>query len=1465
MSWWRNIKDAVTTSAVAEGLSEVGTGTWGLIKDSLQTPAELIDVARGKESAGSFAQRNLSERLGNVGQVMGGAQQATLEPVLGATKVEKLNEGLNWAWTNLADEPLATVQTQAGKAMTDGIPQLLDPQQWRSSYELVNREQRTAGQAWTLTGGVALGRFGLTDVDSVEGPEAQRFLASDWAQVTANTFDVMAPFVLDPAVLAGRAAALGRTTLIVKPVKADADFAALAANDRATKALDFIHRARTDTPAEASARIRHTVFPNHPDGDLLAQTFAESNKLTDHLVLRAAYGDLQAVNDLENINIAVARKTQRLLGDRQVLRESGATDVPYDLDGQMFLPLHESSVAKIDAELRYLYPEETRALRRAQINGQLANEIRLSKTAELRDRAHRSEWYTKGGVSLRAVFQGRPTHLIYLDEHGSDIQVQRAMAHTRFDPATRQQARAEYLAASTSPERQMVWETWRDRAVQKIFDDYGYHPDDVAVMVANMKTGMQAATGMMKTQRAFDGEGRSKVTTDDGGRTEIALNVAQNEQTSFIPDFREVERMAQRYRPGRILSREGARNVEAAQRVSRDTLELFNRNWKFTTLARVAYPLKVIPDEQLRIAAQLSVMANLSYAKNGILNKISDANQVQNRTREARAAKEAQLGRALDYGELSELRSEIRKTYRRTELTRGFRDLEINGRQVEPVLGAPGALTNEQVASRRAYQETFGIKATENVGILEAAMSKTHGTGQWRDSIEYPAVEGALDPVARQLAVDTWDQGFLRATNRQLGSDPVSRMMLQGLDDKAIIAWTRSPQGAEYRRSLDTHWQRHPEQWLRSYRGQVDAYLDTPALRQAALDAKVTKELADREFAGRTRPLVHGEVLAQHQAGHALVAVVNETVNKIANGLFSLPTTILSRNQLANHVYVNEVQRLMDLHDVQTLKAGGQRDTDGVLPMTAQRQAQIEAQAKRKAVTEVRKRLYDLAEESDLGHLLRFVSPFFNAWQEAITVWGRLAVEKPQVVGFLHNIWEAPDRAGITYTDPNTGEDYLAFPVPDWAREHFEGLRDVKDVRLSKRGFNMIMQGLPGVGPTVGIPVSQIVKNRPDVAANEIVKLAFPYGAPTSVQDAVLPTTIRNLIIANSAEDTDAFTRNWRMIYIKELTAYRLGQRQTKPDMADIETQAHAMTNMRSLLQSVAPSGVSFNFPLQSYFDLYKSMMADDERRKKDGSWVEGEPSADERFYDSYGPEYFAISVHASKSINGVPPTVEGFKSYGKHKDLIDEFPEWGRAIIGQEGAGVFSGEVYKWQRTHRAGPGSSQNMREPLEREEFATEADVQTGWAEFNHGMQVLYAALEERGLTNFTDKGAQDLRQIKKGLTLALEAKYPEWGKDYFVLDVHKWQRKIGALAEISAAPSLTGRPEWEGVREYLDLRTTLTSALAERKSAGDSGALDAKGNADLADLWEAATSDLVRRNAAFSSFYTRYLSNDVLMGA
>ncbi len=366
--------------------------------------------------------------------------------------------------------------------------------------------------------------------------------------------------------------------------------------------------------------------------------------------------------------------------------------------------------------------------------------------------------------------------------------------------------------------------------------------------------------------------------------------------------------------------------------------------------------------------------------------------------------------------------------------------------------------------------------------------------------------------------------------------------------------------------------------------------------------------------------------------------------------------------------------------------------------------------------------------------------------------------------------------------------------------------------------------------------------------------MIFPFGVPSGAGEAMFGKTVKNIMtVVKGDENDERYLTMFVSIYNTEWTKRNLGLRTSDPTMKEVESKAHQMAVMRLLVDFVSPSSTRFDSPYQSQIDAYKRLQADDPF------------TADEKFYDQYGPEFFQLTTHVNRLVAGVPPTLEGWEGWKKNKDLIAEHPELGALIIGAPdgGSSPFNEAVWEWQARQKIGPGSAEHLREKYTLEQILSGPGERAGWLEYHKAMTVIDTELANRGLTSLRDKQAKDLQTLKtRFVNDVLAVKYPDWYEKYNMRDGTKWERKITALTSIANDKSMRYRPDMSGVRDYLEGRGQVVAELRRRKLSGGSGMLSANSNDDLADYWDDWWHRIKLGNPAFAPVFDRYLDNDVL---
>jgi hypothetical protein len=737
---------------------------------------------------------------------------------------------------------------------------------------------------------------------------------------------------------------------------------------------------------------------------------------------------------------------------------------------------------------------------------------------------------------------------------------------------------------------------------------------------------------------------------------------------------------------------------------------------------------------------------------------------------------------------------------------------------------------------------------------------------------------------------------WAHAINAQLVQDQLARRAIHpvtGESAEDMAKWLKStPEGRAYVKRIGLK-VATPEDLANSAWHDVAEYMPTPEIRMKALEPDgVTPAFLRESMPMVHRPEVHTGQVGQSQSRYK--RALDDVIGTWFKFAATLPADRLSRHPLFNQLYEGHLKTL-----------AGQLKKQGAFDTTASGVERMATTARRLALSDTRKLVFDIAHRSDAGAALRFIAPFMTATNESFQRWSRILADRPQVVGYASDFFNAPiargnmqdadgndvAKGGYSYTiDPKTGkavkrlvpksERYIVGRMPKWLAKSPVGLAfgvepASGNFKLSQNSMDLVTQGdpffHPGVGPIVQIPVNELVKDKPKAAeiARHLGVLPFGPQQGTGVVGSgplgravgfMLPSTVKNFL---TAYDTSDERYQSVKLQIMQRAAYEhseLGKPMPSASKIASMTKNYWLFSAGSaFLQPMATQKAD---KYQFYRDQYNALRRNDPM------------TADDQFLQRYGESYFIFAQSQSKNDSGIPATTKAVELSKKYGDLIAANPELGALIVGPEGDGPFSPEAYSYQLNSPLTPGGSEMQRSKMSADDAMTDNKRRQGWADFTKAMNGLTAQLHNRGLKSFTDKGAEDLKLMKQAWVQALGSPtMPDgsanrfyndaWSKDYNTLDPLKYERLIPGLQSVADSPLAKdpNRSDLRVLQKYLGYRQAVTQTLAARKAAGSSGVITAKANSDLLGAWQWAVDGLIESDTRFGDLHTRYLARDL----
>ena len=1062
-----------------------------------------------------------------------------------------------------------------------------------------------------------------------------------------------------------------------------------------------------------------------------------------------------------------------------------------------------------------------------------------------------------------------------------------------FTPADAMSYIQRYAAATTPEARARVVNELEQTGYRIVAAKHGVSPED-AEQLFNYHVKLR--TGRM-TEAKEDG-----FIFDKELNQMIKVPLFESQTANFLPiaDFDTIDSVIQRNKSA-ILAVSGS---------VKDIVTVTNDLWKAAVLLRLGYPIRNAVDSQLRIWATVGAMASLRHAGEGAKNLIDNTSVAKQRMVDnynttvkldyktvkdelqkngaeiARLTKEvANLDKqvALDptnpdlVGELVVKKKALQaanvayegnnSTLTRLEESKvasrkkriGESDIELNStldgadgtkHTVYGAFGGPnGGLFRELNSSQRTFYSLL-----EDYSTIYGTNVASKGRGavrpgdvnyyqEWTNAINETFANAAVpralmsgksvDEVAKELA----DNKELRARLGLARADSLEYVTTaqKFLDDYI-------PQGYGIREKI-----------MSALPGEEGGKITEAFLRDAIRDPNAL-------------PIVHGHLLDANM-NLTVRAVSNRITSSLFKYLATIPEDNWARHPLFIDLYEKSIQKRFATAEF--LK-GGQYTREEF----AELQYNLTAGARADAMKGVKAILYNVERRSNAAHMLRFVSPFFSAQENAVKTWFKIAMDNPAILNRANVVWNAPERSGLI-TNEETGEpvlpgqalnanDTMWLPIPKSLKKLpiiGEGLSSLDQIGISKRSLDVIFQGNPfgvSVGPFAAIPVANVLKLKPEL--EEVVSFAFPYGPDASLNQ-FLPTWGRNLLKGVQGLNNDDYAKTYQLIW---LTEQQKSQELNRPYLTDaeIKDKTDAFYKMRVAANLILPFAPQFESPYRLYMDKWR------EYSRTYGL------AADAKFLEDF-PEYFEFATSLSKNPTGSQATMDDVQNAKRYNRLISDVVGDNSYLVGLitkgSGAAKFNPTAYWWQSETAIAPGTPETYRSKQDPKEAQMQNAAREGWAKYRRAMVILDAHLEKRGLTSFQQSGAEDLAYAKQQVIQQLATNVnPEtgeptgevsaWYQDYRDVDGTKSAKTISGFRKIISDDTFMkdngDDPTWKSVALYMKIRDSIASSLSARPSSN----IDAKQNQDLRMVLDYYINQLKAGDLEFANIYDRFLSQD-----
>ena len=362
----------------------------------------------------------------------------------------------------------------------------------------------------------------------------------------------------------------------------------------------------------------------------------------------------------------------------------------------------------------------------------------------------------------------------------------------------------------------------------------------------------------------------------------------------------------------------------------------------------------------------------------------------------------------------------------------------------------------------------------------------------------------------------------------------------------------------------------------------------------------------------------------------------------------------------------------------------------------------VDRLAKADALERVKDLLYDTSNKSHLWDAMRLIAPFGSAWAEVMKTWTKIAWDNPKVLDRLaHAISGAESEGsnviydvtgtvhdahqGFFFEDPNTGDESFAWPMPALAQQFLTMGTPSNSAGVLMpapvRGLNLIGQVQPGFGPLVTAPANLLL-NQPGWR-EDVLNFIAPFGGPSpeesggignAIIDSVTPPWLRKLLTAvypvNQEQKSQLASATLAaQVHLASTGKYDLGdQNDVDRLLLDAQNMARRVYFLRAIGQFFLPT---IGAPEQAAYtgngELVLQAKLSSILRQYQSDPGEGGYGYQEgymRFLRDYGTELYLLGVDRTDSTGYMAPTRPTYDWMRKHPDLMRKYQNtWGLLV----------------------------------------------------------------------------------------------------------------------------------------------------------------------------------------------------------
>lgn len=496
--------------------------------------------------------------------------------------------------------------------------------------------------------------------------------------------------------------------------------------------------------------------------------------------------------------------------------------------------------------------------------------------------------------------------------------------------------------------------------------------------------------------------------------------------------------------------------------------------------------------------------------------------------------------------------------------------------------------------------------------------------------------------------------------------------------------------------------------------------------------------------------------------------------------------------------------------------------------------------AKGFGLDETRKLLYDMTEKSQFFDAARIIAPFGEAWNEMATRWAKIGMENPQALRRGQQIVTGAREAGFFYQNEN-GEEVFAYPGSDWISEKLIGVPVPLTGRVA--GLSLMTEVLPGVGPVVQFPASAFIQDKPewDWARN----ILFPFGEPDTdhgVLESLAPAWLKKFMTSREIGDERMFN-SAVMDVARWLVSTGDYDTSTVDGINDVLDDAREKARhvfvLRCAAQFFAPTAPTPEWIVQDKDGrgLVAQKLINEYHDAMDNPEI-GPQNATQYMLDRYGDNLFLLlQGKTAEVVVGAPITKPGADWERTNEDVVKSHPDVFGFFAPQDGdldSAAFDRQM-------------SAGRRVPLTPDQAVRLANARVANAIYQNA---------KRAIPSPNAQQQAALRTLRE----ALIDRYPGFGDNVGVPENASPAQLVRGLQAAVEDERLADNPVTAPLKQYLEARELAAQAGVAR-GLSPHGWMSSGQTGDIRNAMRALGAALVAKHPEFSAVFDRVFDREM----